>query len=295
MANKKPRSGVVGSDPLEQLKIAGVDTNMINALQGKTDLLEVRVSDKDIHIEIKGLPSGGRFYINNVGMPMKIKGMPLKVVDAIGLESARAGEDQDIMDDVIARRVIGVSPEDMLEMDRKYVIAWLREQSFQKAPLRRTFQCQECGHVNSLREIKLSDFVIYYLPENATPPEFDLPERQERIKLRFERRKDQKRVEDHLKRFASLREVSEGEMKLYRLASVIEGMSIDSAMEMINELSLIDFSVLSTKFDECNMGFSNVALLKCDKEECGHPNPIHVPFRDRYFIPRIGPDLVDKG
>lgn len=282
-------------DASEQLKAAGIDLNMLAALQGQPDLLEVKVADKDIHIEIKGLPSGGRFYKNNVGMPIKIKGMPLKVIDAIGLESARNDEDQDIMDDVIARRVIGVSPEDMLEMDRKYVIAWLREQSFQKAPLRRTFQCEECNHINHQRIISLSDFLIYNLPDNANPPEFDLPERQERIKLRFERRKDQKRVEDYMRKFASLREVEKSEIKLYRIASVIEGMSMDSAMELINELSLIDFSVLNTKFEECNMGFSNIALVKCEKEECGHANPIHIPFRDRYFIPRIGPDLVDKG
>lgn len=294
MGNRKPRSGVLDTS-FDQLKAAGVDTNMLNSIQGNTELLEVRVADKDIHVEIKGLPSGGRFYKNNVGIPIKIKGMPLKVVDAIGLESARSGEDQDIMDDVIARRVIGVAPEDMLEMDRKYVIAWLREQSFQKAPLRRTFQCQECNHVNHLKEIKLTDFLIYNLPDDATPPEFDLPERQERIKLRFERRKDQKRVEDYIRKFASLREIKESEMRLYRIASVMEGMSIETAMELISELSLIDFSVLNTKFDECNMGFTNVAFLKCEKEECGHPNPIHVPFRDRYFIPRIGPDLVDKG
>lgn len=294
MSGRKSKSGVY-QDPNDQLKAAGIDLNMLAALQGQPDLLEVKVADKDIHIEIKGLPSGGRFYKNNVGMPMKIKGMPLKVIDAIGLESARNDEDQDIMDDVIARRVIGVSPEDMLEMDRKYVIAWLREQSFQKAPLRRTFQCEECGHINHQRIISLSDFLIYNLPDNATPPEFDLPERQERIKLRFERRKDQKRVEDYMRKFSSLREVKESEIRLYRIASVIEGMSMDSAMELINELSLIDFSVLNTKFDECNMGFSNIALVKCEKEECGHANPIHIPFRDRYFIPRIGPDLVDKG
>lgn len=294
MAPRKPRSGVVG-DPTEQLRAAGIDMNMFAALQGQSDLLEVKVADKDIHIEIKGLPSGGRFYKNNMGMPIKIKGMPLKVIDAIGLESARIGEDQDIMDDVIARRVIGVSPEDMLEMDRKYVIAWLREQSFQKAPLRRTFQCQECNHVNSLREISLSDFLIYNLPDGATPPEFDLPERQERIKLRFERRKDQKRVEDYIRKFSSLRTVEESEIKLYRIASVIEGMSMDTAMELINDLSLIDFAVLNTKFEECNMGFSNIAFVKCEQEECGYANPIHIPFRDHYFIPRIGPDLVDKG
>ena len=292
MAGRKPRSGVV--DTSEQLKAAGIDPNMLKSLQNNPDLLEVRVADKDIYIEIKGLPSGGRFYKNNIGVPVRIKGMPLKVIDANGLEYARETEDQDVIDDVMARRITGVAPEDLLEMDRKYIIAWLREQSFLKAPLRRTFECQGCGHINSGVEIRLDNFLTLKLPDDAVMPKFDLPERQERVNLRFERRKDQKRVEDHIRKFSSLREISEAEIKLYRIASVIEGMSIETAMEFIHELSLIDYAVLNTKFEECNLGLNNVALIKCEKEECGHVNAIHIPFRNGYFIPRIGPDLVDK-
>lgn len=285
--------GVLG-DSFDELSKAGFDPAMLNALRG-SEHLEVRVEDKDVYVEIGGLPSGGRYYKNGMGVPVKLKGMPLKTQDVVALEAMKNSEDSEVIDAVISRRLKGVNPEDLLEMDRKYILAWLREQTFIRAPLRTTFTCEDCGSINSGSIVNLSDFLVYRLPDNIDEPSFDLPECEERVSLRFERRKDVKRVEEYLKKFASLREVTKGEIKIYRIASVIKGMSLDSAVEFINELSTIDFAVLNTKYEECNMGFSHMAIIKCEKEECEHPNLIHIPFRPEYYLPRIGPDLVHKG
>lgn len=279
----------------EILRGVGIDPDSLGVINATPN--EVRIEDKDIYIPIRGLPSGGRYYRSSMGAPITIKGMPFKVSDAIALHAMQDEENHEVIDDVFRRRIKGVPPEELLEMDRKYILAWLRDQSFSKAPLRRTFICESCGHVNLHRIVSLSDFAIYYLPEDASEPEFDLPESLIRVKLKFEKRKDVKRVKDHVKKFEGLREISQSEIRNLRIAAVIEGKSIETALEFMAELSLIDYSVLSTKFDECNMGFTHIAQLKCsnEKEECGHVNLVHIPFHGEYYIPRIGPDLVDKG
>lgn len=277
------------------LRSAGIDPDTLGVMPTITN--EVRLEDKDLYLTIRGLPSGGRYYRSPVGAPIAIKGMPFKVGDAIALHAMQDEENDDVIDDVFRRRIKGIAPEEILVMDRKYILAWLRDQSFIKAPLRRTFICESCGHVNLHRVISLSDFAIYYLPDGVNEPEFDLPESNIRVKLKFEKRKDVKRVKDHIRKFEGLRQITASDVRNFRIASLIEGKSIETALEFMADLSLIDYSVLSTKFDECNMGFTHIAQMTCnnDKEECGHINLVHVPFRGEYYIPRIGPNLVDKG
>jgi hypothetical protein len=283
---------VINDNDKEILEQLGIDPNTMGVSSG-----EVRIEDSDIFLPLKGLPSGGKLYRNHMNIPITTKGMPFKVEDTIALYAMQDEENHEVIDDVFRKRIKGVPPEELLEMDRKYILAWMRDQTFQKAPLRRTFICSKCGHVNMHRIIELKNFVTYYLPDGVSEPEFDLPESQQRVKLKFERRKDVIRVKEYIKSFEGFRKITPADVKTFRIASLISGKSIEGALEFMAELSVIDFSVLSTQFDRCNMGMTDIAAVECNNEkgECGHINLIPIPFRSEYFIPRIGPDLVDQG
>lgn len=259
---------------------------------------EVRIEDSAIYMPIRGLPSGAsKFYRNSSGLPVTVKGMPYKVEDALALFAMQDSDNHEVEDDVLRRRLKGVAPEDLLVMDRKYILAWMRDQTFQRAPLRRTFACTKCGHVNLHRIIELKHFVTYNLPEGFTEPEFDLPISNRRVKLRFERRRDVIRVKEYIQSFEGFRRITEVDVTNFRIASVIDGKSLETALEFMAELDPIDFSVLKNQFDKCNMGMTDIAAVPCnnEKEECDHVNLVHIPFRGEYFLPRIGPDLVDQG
>ena len=280
------------SDDNEVLSQLGIDPITMGLATN-----EVRLEDNSIYIPIRGLPSGGKLYRNAMNIPITIKGMPFKVEDAIALQAMQDEENHEVIDDVFRKRIKGVAPEDLLEMDRKYILAWMRDQTFMKAPLRRTFTCPRCGHVNLHRIIELKNFVTYYLPDNISEPEFDLPESEIHIKLRFERRRDVIRVKEYIRTFEGFRKITALDVKRFRIASVITGKSIETAIELMDSLSVIDYSVLVTQFDNCNMGMTDIAAVECnnEKEECGNINLIPIPFRNEYFVPRIGSDLVDQG
>lgn len=262
---------------------------------GSTQTPEVRVEDSDLFLPIKGLPSGGKLYRNPMGMPITIKGMPFKVEDTVALAAMKDEENHEVIDDVFRKRLRGVAPEDLLEMDRKYILAWMRDQTFQRAPLRRTFACSHCGHVNLHRIIELTSFVKYVLPDGVSEPEFDLPVSNKRIKLKFERRKDVINVREYIKQFENYRRITEVDVERFRIASVFDNKSIESALEFMAALDPVDNAVLTTQFNRCNMGMTDMVAINCEKEECGNTNLVHVPFRSEYFVPRIGPDLVDQG
>lgn len=282
---------VINDQDREVLNQLGINPDTL----GSSQIQEVRLEDSDLFLPIKGLPSGGKLYRNSLNIPITIKGMPFKVEDTVALAAMKDEENHEVIDDVFRKRLRGVAPEDLLEMDRKYILAWMRDQTFQRAPLRRTFACSHCGHVNLHRIIDLGNFVKYVLPDGVSEPEFDLPESHKRVKLRFERRKDVINVKEYIKQFENYRRITESDVKRYRIASVFDGKSIESALEFMADLNPIDNAVLTTQFDRCNMGMTDIAAINCEKEECGNTNLVPVPFRSEYFIPRIGPDLVDQG
>ena len=283
---------VISDSDRDVLAGLGIDPDTLG-----TTTTEVRMEDRDTYIPIKGLPSGGRFYKTPNGLPVTLKAMPFKVEDAIALHAMQDEENHEVIDDVFRKRIRGVPPEELLEMDRRYILGWMREQTFAKAPLRRSFNCPNCNKTNLHRIISISDFATYYLPADVSEPEFDLPEAEIRVKLKFERRKDIIRVKDYIKSFEGFRQITPADVRNFRIASLIAGKSLETALEFMADLSVIDYSVLTTQFDRCNMGMTEVAAVKCDNEkgECDHVNLVHIPFRREYYLPRIGSDMVDEG
>jgi len=75
---------------------------------------------------ISGWPSRSVFY------PNKIYGQSLLTVDAIQLGLAEDDEISDILDDVLARRIKGIDPGDILTADEEYLMYWLRASSYPK-------------------------------------------------------------------------------------------------------------------------------------------------------------------
>lgn len=283
---------VLGDNDREILQQLGFNPDTLGSGdEGPT----IRVEDNDLFLTIKGLPSAGRLYRNSMDIPIAVKGMPFKVEDTVALSVMKNEDDHEVIDDVFRKRLKGVKPEDLLEMDRKYILAWMRDQTFQRAPLRRSFACSHCGHVNLHRIIELTNFVKYVLPDGTSEPEFDLPVSARRVKLRFERRRDVIRVMEYIKQFENYRRITPTDVKRFRIASLIDGKSLETALEFMAELDPVDNAVLTTQFDKCNMGLTDMAAINCEKEGCEATNLIHIPFRDEYFVPRIGPDLVDQG
>jgi hypothetical protein len=284
---------------ITKLKSAGLSDEQISNILGSSftseEYINVRPIDRDPFIEIKGLPSGGRYYKNQMGIPTKLKGMPLKVRDAITLEAMGNSLDSALLDNIFEKRLSGVNPGDILVGDELYILAWLREQTFTRTPLIVDYTCDRCEHFNEDKVVSIDDLMVYNLPESITDPmSCVLPISEEEVKIRFMRRKDKVRIANHIKENDSLRTLGKDDIKLYEIASVMFGIGITDAVEKLESMDPHDFAVLNNFYIKMNFGFTQTAFMKCEKEECGYLNIVPVPFQSGFFLPKIGPDLSNQ-
>jgi hypothetical protein len=246
----------MSDDLVSRLRNSGLSDETIKSVLASAgqDTVNVKQIETDPYVEIKGLPSGGRFYKNKLGMPINVKGMPLKVRDTLALEAMVNSLDYEVLDDIFSKRIQGVSPGDILVGDEKYIMAWLRESTFQSTPLKTSFMCEKCGHINEEVVVSLDSLVTSTLPNVITDPmECELPISKDIIKIRFMRRKDRVRIENHIRENDNIRKLTQVDIKLYELSSVIFGMGITDALEMLLNLNPTDFAVINTFFLRMNL------------------------------------------
>lgn len=301
--SRKAKSFEVPSTPniangidINALKMAGLDDITIAAiLSGQVTAKEPDSSaPKDPYIEIKGLPSDGLFYKDRFGNPITIKGMPLKAMDALLLETMFNSEDESLIDDLLRRRITGIDPKDLILADEIYILAWLREQTFYNTPIRVNHTCDKCDHFNEGQVVTLNDFLIMKCPEHikTDPHPVQLPISKQTVHLRFTRKRDKDSAKKYLESISAIKKITAFDNKVAKLASVIHGMSVKQSIEFFKELEAVDFAHLYNEFDKMNITFTEAAILKCGftdgKGECGYENIVPISFQSNFFLPEIG-------
>lgn len=102
---------------------------------------------------INNLPSEGLFYQG------PIYGQSLRLIDMLLLNEIRPYNANEIISEILARRVRGIDAADIMSCDEVYILQWLRASSFpdQNIPVR-GFTCdnEECGHVVDDRDYAIN-------------------------------------------------------------------------------------------------------------------------------------------
>jgi len=101
-------------------------------------------------IDIMDNPSGTKFY--------KLRGIPLKIFDRKVLAHINQTNASEIIDSCIRTHIHGVSLEDMLYQERKWLIFWLRFHSFTNTNYDMSWNCK-CGE-SCTTKISAGDFKI---------------------------------------------------------------------------------------------------------------------------------------
>lgn len=117
---------------------------------------ERMVDDLDAFTRMRKLPSKGLFYENPVS------GQSLKLIDNYYLDDIVDGltDSRMAINAILARRVRGVVPDDILTCDESYILHWLRVASFPSHGLRHPgYICPHC-HFNTAQDDLFRDFRI---------------------------------------------------------------------------------------------------------------------------------------
>lgn len=103
-------------------------------------IIPQQVHDYEAFSEIRGLPSTGALY----GGP--VSGQAFKLMDMLMLNDIDSENVNTVFNELYARRLRGVEPENILSCDDPYILHWLRASSFPDQPLPgiKWFDCSEC-------------------------------------------------------------------------------------------------------------------------------------------------------
>jgi len=257
------------------------------------------VRDFDAFTDVRGLPSTGAVY----GSP--ISGQAFKMVDLFMLNDLDSENLTSVFSEIFARRLRGVSPEDILSCDEPYLLHWLRASSFPDQPLPGIvwFECPECHKRNEAPQgsdgfpvgfynlnFRIQGNVNEILAKHAPGYyAFNLPDGRE-CDVYLRRRYHARLVDEAL---AEYRKSMGHEMPSYlqeivKVAVILEIQECEGLNEKINFLSDMNVHVATKMFEEINSASlitQITASMKCPN--CGKEVLVHYPFRLEQFIPSL--------
>jgi len=256
-----------------------------------------QVHDYEAFSEIRGLPSTGALYGN------PITGQAFKLMDLLMLNDIDSENITTVFNELYARRIRGVEPEDILSCDEPYILHWLRASSFpdQLLPGILWFECTECGIRNEAPknskgfdvgffnlEFSIAGDVNAILAKHAANGyyAFRLPDGRE-CDVYLRRRYHDRVVDEAVNQYAKDigKPMPQYLREIIKVAVVLEIEECESLNEKIDYLSNLNVADATKMFNEINAASltTNIfAKMKCPK--CGKEVRVVYPFRLDHYI-----------
>jgi hypothetical protein len=241
---------------------------MNNIPEGKPFNLEDIFASLPTETEVMvDLPSKGRFYQSN-----KITLRPMTFEDEKAMVMAKKDK-VDIINTILHRCVHGVHVQDLLLMDKLFLLLKLREISYGDN-YSSIANCGKCSHENTLN-FKLSDLPINYIEDNVQDlREITLPISKAKLVVRIPRVSDEKYLQDELKVFDNI-------WRFIVSIQSIEDPVLISKFIKDPRLPLKDIHALSNAISLTDYGIQTKVRFDCDS--CDFVNIISLPLGADFF------------
>lgn len=215
---------------------------------------------------IADLPSKGKFYSNFQQIVIR----PLNFEDEKIIVSSK-GRGSNLINLMISRCIEGISVNELLIMDKMYLLMKIRELSYGE-DYDATITCKSCG-VSTESKINLTLIKNRPLPPEITDPrETLLPVLKKKIKVRFPRIQDEVYFTDA----ASVLD------NLWRFVVSLDGKTdpvfISDAIKLMH---LKDIGTISNAISRNDLGMEPRMIFDCPT--CGTSSEVEVPISESFF------------
>lgn len=242
------------------------------------------------------LPSKGRFYSKDSPLygveKLEVKYMTTKEEDILvspGLIKAGIAVDRLIESLVVDKRV---RAKDLLLGDKSAILMNARKNAFGQ-DYNFSYLCQKCGtenlHNADLEEVKIKESVFddtCSLTENGTAL-IKLPKSNALVEVKFLKGEDELAIDQVLDKRAKNNLPDEALTTRYRymIVSVNGNSDIDTVVDFINSMPILDSKVLRKKYAEINPNVSFTFQSECKK--CNYVTEGEVPISANFFWPEL--------
>lgn len=240
------------------------DKAKINQQETINKILENLPSDTEMIVEV---PSRCRFY--DTKGPVIVK--PLKYEDERILLSGRRSK-LDPINLILSRCVEGINIQDILPMDKVFLLMKIREISYGEIY---TFPlvCNNCKE-ESIVDVDLGNrLIINYIPEDITDPrEVYLPKIKKSAKVRFPRVRDEQ----------YLTSPETETSNLWRFVTEIDGCNDPVVIaEVVKKLHLIDMKAIVKEINRSDLGVIPKFKFHCGS--CDYEEVMEVPLTPSFL------------
>jgi len=220
-------------------------------------------------------PSRGLFYTpQDPSRPIQIR--PMTFEDERGIASIKDARGNKAIDYIISRCLLNVSPGQILEMDKIYILIKIREISY-GSDFKADITCPECGDTQPI-SIDISKLAHLKVPEDLTNPrEVYLPVCEKHARVIFPKAEDHK----------YLNNVEVAAANMYRFIESIDGHTNKEIISaVVKKLKLKDIHTLLNGIGMPEYGVDTQFLYKCESLGCGCETKLEVPFDESFFTGR---------
>jgi len=222
---------------------------------------------KDTSMTVTDLPSLGKFYSNFDG----VKISPLKFLDE---QLILTGKDiqKDVVTELLERTLEGIDVDEILLMDKNYLLMKLREVSYGD-DYEFGIVCKNC-HYESKTKIQLSKQLNKsFIPDDYEDPRtIKLPKLGVDVQVRLPRNKEEQYLKDTETIYNNL----------YRFVVTLNG-NTDPVFisKAIGMMEIADVKKIYNEVTNTEFGIDPRFVFKCGK--CGHKETLAVPIDPGFF------------
>jgi len=226
---------------------------------------------EDVAVEAE-FPSQGKFYTPiDENEPITIR--PLTFEDEKVLANLKIKSGVEIINTIIRRCVSNMDTNDLLDMDKVYILVTIRSISFGSG-FDTSITCPNCGEVTRT-SIDLSRLGVNKLPKNfKNPRKVTLPVCKRDAVVIFPRSRDEKYT----------RNINVASKNIWRFVESINGINDKKIIaDVIEKLPLMDIKELMAGIGGGNYGIETSFIFQCPDDYCGEESLMEVPFDEDFF------------
>lgn len=240
----------------------------------KNDDLKSQQIPDGFHL-IEGLPSGGKFYDEGT----KIYSRPLKVLELKKLAAMTEDNFNQVIHDILQGSVWGIDVDDLVLIDKIFIILWQRANTFEDEKFDVSFICPDCKKESNYH-FDLTCVSVDDVPEGAGKnAEYAIGD--DKIVLDMLRVKDEAVL---LERTADKNLDSDVVMMAMRIKKVNgKTLNFEQAYKFISEMNPANFMKLVKVMNETDVEVKPNISVVC--KECGGRVEIPMSFRGNFFLP----------
>jgi len=218
----------------------------------------------------------------------KIWARPLKVLEVKKLSSLTEDNADFVITELLKKVVRGIAIEDLLLVDKLFLVFFLRANTFKESGYGVKFYCPKCEK-ESAYHFELSNLTINNIPDDFDPDEAITLNNGDKVVFQMLRVRDQLAM-DQFKNSPLVQAAKEFEDEILQMAAMIktvngETLSIAAKYGYLTaKIDPMDYADIATHLEKLNVGIDPILNVKC--KACGGTSPIGVTFRGDFFLPR---------